>query len=72
MSAYDPKRTFIGYAVAQGCMKKKSIPYKFAREQKIMAVVMTNAVIQAEDVNNFFVKFSDDPVTLSAYRMSAG
>ncbi len=53
-------------------MKKKSIPYMFAREQEIIIVVMTNAVIQAEGVNNFFVKFSDDPVSLSACGSSAG
>ncbi len=53
-------------------MKKKSIPYTFAREQEIIIVVMTDAVIQAEDVNNFFVKLSDDPVSLSTYGTSVG
>ena len=53
-------------------MIKKSIPYTFAREQEIIAVVMTDAVIQAEDVNNFFVKFSDDPVSLSAFGTNVG
>ena len=53
-------------------MEKTWILHPIAREQEIIAVVMTNAVIQTEDINNLFVILSNNLVYLSTYGTSAG